>query len=716
MRLGLRRVQELSDRVRVLSDNRPNLRDLLCSDRSVNRLLPEDFSVNPRRPEAPSVNQPLRPPLSAGVCSVRLNLKLLVLSGNRHRRPEVDSLVRHQLLQVRSEHLNRNRALSGRAQVGLSVKPPNRARSEGARHLEAPVRAHRRLERLPPHRREERLELARRRRAEVFSVVHRLSEADQVHLVRPSSRSVDLTPELTFFSSKGQSKPANPFGASSAAPAFGQPAPTNASPFGGGLGQTSTAHPAANPFATSGVGTSLFGQPAQPAQQQQQQSAGGLFGGGAAGGAFGSANQGSAFGAGGSSLFNKPVGTGTGLFGSTQTQPAQQAGGGLFGGGGLNLGGQTAQPGQMGFGASNAGNSVFGGSTNVGGFGTGGGLFGSNQQLQQSQQAQPQPTLQASLDQNAYGNDPIFANIPPPGAAAVLSLQKKAPPINASPARAVHPNTKIVKLRGFSKPNSSPFSPAKQSPLSFSAGIGSAASSPGLASEDTTLSPAAFRSRTSAKKLLIQSGQARERSSTLDANGATPPPPASKNPIKSHPVFNADAETRALESASPRKAAPPASTSPAQRPEPAQPKPPPSTRQAVKEPEANATASPSVAEDEESASDGQYSLSPALSVLTRMSARELSNLKDFEVARKGFGRVRFLEPVDLNSIEKLGDIVGTHLNIDQANVSVDECPALQGIPAFVTLYGCWTFEKSSRQPLKDAGNQRVVQFERRVRA
>lgn len=543
----------------------------------------------------------------------------------------------------------------------------------------------------------------------------------------------------------GQPKPATGvFGATSApANPFGQPAPA-ATPAFGGFGGTSTAQqPAAsNPFGAPSTGTNVFGQPAQPQQPQnqpgQQQGTGafgtgtGAFGSSAGGGfgtgtgAFGAGTGGGAFGSStGSNLFGtKPAGTtGTGLFGSTTGQPATQ-GSNLFGGGGFNTGAQAQQP-QNTFGQS-TGSNLFGSSAGTNAFGGGAstGLFGSTAGQQQVQQ-QPQPTLQASLDQNAYGNNPIFANIPQPGP-AVAPLAKKPPPIpvgssSSTPARPSSVNPKIGKLRGFSKSaTSSPFSPAKQSPLSFSTGtaLTSSTGSPSFqSSEDaTTLSPAAFRSRSSAKKLMIGPGSAqppRERSSTLDAvNGASPPPKSGA--VKSGPVFNADAETRAMQSATPRKPAAPA-TVVAPRAEPTQPKPPPSTtsRQAHKEVEPSAT-STSIAETEEDAAEGQYVLSPPISVLAKLPAAELGRVKDFEVTRKGVGRVRFLEPIDLNGIDKLSDIVGTHLTIEQANVSVDDCEALQGVPAFVSLFGCWAVEKGSRQPLKDAKHQRVAQFERKV--
>ena len=156
----------------------------------------------------------------------------------------------------------------------------------------------------------------------------------------------------------------------------------------GGLGGSSTLG-----------GGGLFGS--QPSQQQQQ----------TGGGLFGSSQQqggGSAFGGGGGGLFGGANASGTntttgggGLFGNTQQSSGQQTpGGGLFGGGlstgggntgglfgggggGSSIGGGTTPGGGL-FGAKPAGGSLFGqqpSSTFGGGSGlqlqgTGGGLFG----------------------------------------------------------------------------------------------------------------------------------------------------------------------------------------------------------------------------------------------------------------------------------------------------------------------------------------------------
>jgi nuclear pore complex protein Nup98-Nup96 len=265
-------------------------------------------------------------------------------------------------------------------------------------------------------------------------------------------------------------KPAFSFGGTSGATAGGAAAPATGGLFGNSQ-PVATAQPGGL-FGGLGGG---FGQPQgqqQQGQQQQQQPASG-FGGGlfgakpATGGLFGApaGQQQQQQPAAGGGLF----GGGGGLFGNTAAKPAAPGGG---------LGGSTAFPSSGLFGGSSSGGALFGGGAQNQGASTGGlfgqsqnnqaapggGLFGAStlggqqNQQQQGQQAQ-QPNFQASLNQDPYGTDALFANGAQGGAGGAASqpplpfnvsasASKRAPPLVAPFRNSPRNAAKITRLRG----------------------------------------------------------------------------------------------------------------------------------------------------------------------------------------------------------------------------------------------------------------------------
>ncbi|KAF8761520.1 Nuclear protein 96 [Rhizoctonia solani] len=233
---------------------------------------------------------------------------------------------------------------------------------------------------------------------------------------------------------------------------FGQPAQQNT---GAGLfGQPAQNTAAAQPAQTGGLfggfgqnqqqaqpaqpSTGLFGQPAQT--QPAATTGTGLFGGG--GGLFGQNNQQQQQQP-AASLFGKPAGTTGGLFGGTTTA-APATSGGLFG---STNAANTQQPATGGlFGQANK--SIFG-STPAANPAQQTSIFG------QSVQPASQPSLSASIDQNPFGSNPLFANLPPgPHVFSVSQNQAKKPLISVSPRKNFYrPSTpQLTKLRGFAIP------------------------------------------------------------------------------------------------------------------------------------------------------------------------------------------------------------------------------------------------------------------------
>lgn len=201
---------------------------------------------------------------------------------------------------------------------------------------------------------------------------------------------------------------------------------------------------------TGTTGGSLFGGNSQP--QQQQQTSGSLFGG--------NANNNNNQQAG--SLFGAKPATGGSLFGGTASNTGA-AGGGLFGG---TQNQQSSTPSL--FGGNNQQQqqkpSLFGGSTaNTGGSSLFGGLNQNNQSTQQQQpqngslfggsqnnmQQSQQTPMTASLLQNPYGNDQLFANLgtqsPPVGplATPLAGAQRPAKRPSMLPAFKINPGASM---------------------------------------------------------------------------------------------------------------------------------------------------------------------------------------------------------------------------------------------------------------------------------
>lgn len=257
------------------------------------------------------------------------------------------------------------------------------------------------------------------------------------------------------------------------------------------------------------------------------------------------------------------------------------------------------------------------------GFGSGNtSLFGNNSQPQQNnsllqsnfgQQAQPPP----NTNDSPYGNSSLFA--PSPAKAPFytpVETAAKIKPAMTAPIRSTPKSTPAANRLRFNNPSSpalhrlgSPGMSGRQSPAL--AGIANNAS----------FSPNAFTARPSVKRLeldrrsLTDDAKTRERSAT-PANGS--------------PKIAFDPE---LESATPRKALTFNTMVKNSAPK-ALPAPVPVSR------------SPTVVNDEEPSYDNSgYTCSPPVSQLNRYNVVDLAEVDNFSVTHKGFGSVRWLQPV-----------------------------------------------------------------------
>ena len=453
--------------------------------------------------------------------------------------------------------------------------------------------------------------------------------------------------------------------------------------------------------------------------------------------AFGSAPAPSTGGGlfGGGSTFGQPAqnpggGLGGGLFGSKPAQPA--TGGGLFGssnqstGGGLFGSTNQAQPQQQ--------TSLFGSSAPSGGLG--GSLFGGGASTNQQPGQQQQVAYASAEDPNAYGSNPLFASVGNSPARPVE--EKKKPPIftafRGTPIN--RSSTKITRLRGFGTSSTSSPAQTNGSPLSFASSIGPSALSAtsgtpargsplrlgnGL-SDDVVLSPNAFVSRPSVKKLVIDRKSARSLGSPASAKDGAATPGRSKV------TFNPEVEIPARSSLFGSSIASRGGGAVEEE-----------TSFAVSEgadgnttfdsPSLNKTADwpsrrPPTASTAARPKPGDYYTVPSLDTLRNFPAAKLRAVTDLVVGRVGFGQVAFSQPVDLTTLDTVEDLLGGIVRLEDRNATVypDEYEDIKpppgeglNVPATITLENCFPLDKSTRKPIKEADHPRVQQHVKRLR-
>lgn len=466
---------------------------------------------------------------------------------------------------------------------------------------------------------------------------------------------------------------------------------------GGGLFGSTPAQPAGtslfgNTGATGGFGntgaatggTSLFGNTQN--NQQQQTGAqpagqtGGLFGGG------------SLFG---NNTANKPAGGG--LFGSTGAQPA--TGGGLFG----NLG--QSQPQQQQQQQQNTG------------FGTGS-LFGNqsttgNNGLANSQSQQPAPQINPN---DPYGAGNLFAN-PPNFAPINTSTSKALPPLTSS-FKMPTPVKQPMRLRGYAT------SPYTHSPALGGSTLGNSALGLSTASSGSpmrgslfdrpstdVLSPAAFTPRSSVKKLVIDKkitganlsaslNQSKNRSQ-IDRSLINPDADGEAGNVNIS-LFGANESVSGTPS---RSVSVKATTN----------------GKPATAPKSLNTLSRNV--DLDDFEEGEYYTIPDMHSLCNATIEELRSVEDFVVGRKGYGELRYLEPVDVASAVDLKTICGEIVIFARGTCEVYPDSTENKEPgtglnhrARITLEKCFPKDKSTGEPVKDPTAPRVQQHLRKLKS
>ncbi|CEP62776.1 FG-nucleoporin NUP116 LALA0_S06e03554g [Lachancea lanzarotensis] len=550
---------------------------------------------------------------------------------------------------------------------------------------------------------------------------------------------------------------------------------------GGGLfGQNNNQQPSGGGlFGAKPASTSLGGQFGQASgQQQQQQQGGGLFGqannqsntgglfgnkpaaptgglfnqnsstGATGGGLFGQSNAGasntSSLGSGG--LFgNKPAtgsNTGGGLFGS---KPAGQSSGGLFGA----KPAENASSGGL-FGSKPAGNGLsFNSGNNAS---VSGGLFGNQQNQQQGMQPPPPAAQQTSM--NPYGTNELFSRvivpdsitkpIKPSATKLNADLKKKA---SLSGAYRLAPKPLFIQKSAISAPVMRLGSSASDKSLHGVGNIaGSSTESLGrelqhqnnspsftnesdeliLASNDTLFNPdkKSFKNLIINRKKMEDSAKkdddqvlritfASEKNESQDKNGALFAS-APENDRKATPLLAGDSGKLAFTDNHTTKTPIGKSTAPqAENLAPA-------TGDVTKADGFQRKLG--VLGDDVSFEDDGYYISPSLESLPSMTLLQLRKVNGLTIGHKDYGKVEFLEPVDLTNTS-LPALCGQIVVFEPRSCSVypngsEIPPRGQGlnVRARISQYGCYPQDKATREPIKNPNHPIIKRHINRLKA
>ncbi|KAK9710390.1 hypothetical protein K7432_008451 [Basidiobolus ranarum] len=566
-------------------------------------------------------------------------------------------------------------------------------------------------------------------------------------------------PTFGFGSTPATTTTSAPFGSTST-PAFGSGTPATTGGFGfggnnaattgfgsgaatsgfgsGGFGAAASAAPAAPSFGFgSNTGSSFGTTPAASTSFSFGNTNNALGANNAAKPSFGfgnstttSAPSGGLFGSStatstaGSSLFGGNTNTTTpSLFGNTGT--TSNTFGSSLGTAGSGLGGSLNKP------AGTTGG-LFGTSTNTNtGFGSGFGLsnsssLGASMQNTAGLGSINQAPLQASIDKNPYGNNPLFSTLPPSSTNATSPLHssisntdvlasstvQKKKYSNTPHFKSTPRSSSKIKLRGFPLGSSMTASTYK---LNSSSSVHLFEST----NDDTVLSPEAFTPKQSVKKLVINHkiGDTLDRGTPIfggsTPNSQTTTPTTNPRTVKFNPDLNTyfghdDADSpqengvRTLSYLMAETSndnimnSSPVNTDFG-------------TEYGVTTPPTKLPTS-------------EYWCSPSVGELKKLSKEGLKNIPEFEVGRIGYGKVRFLEPVDISGLD-LSLILGEVVIFEKKSCTVypDETikpPVGNGlnVPALISLEQCWPIDKSTRKFITDRNSPRLQQHIRKMKS
>ena len=122
--------------------------------------------------------------------------------------------------------------------------------------------------------------------------------------------------------------------------------------------------------------------------------------------------------------------------------------------------------------------------------------------------------------------------------------------------------------------------------------------------------------------------------------------------------------------------------------------------------------------------EGEYWSEPPMPTLSSWGHNELIAIEKLVVGRVGYGKITFLDPVDLTGSGSVKQLFGDLVRFEDKECSVypdldnvDKPPPGSGlnVKAMVELDGCWPVDKATREPIKDENHPQMVKHLKRLR-
>ena len=122
--------------------------------------------------------------------------------------------------------------------------------------------------------------------------------------------------------------------------------------------------------------------------------------------------------------------------------------------------------------------------------------------------------------------------------------------------------------------------------------------------------------------------------------------------------------------------------------------------------------------------EGEYCSEPPMATLSSWGHNELIAIEELVVGRVGYGRITFLDPVDLTGSGSVKQLFGDLVRFEDKECSVypdldnvDKPPPGSGlnVRARVELDGCWPVDKATREPIKDENHPQMIKHLKRLR-
>lgn len=120
---------------------------------------------------------------------------------------------------------------------------------------------------------------------------------------------------------------------------------------------------------------------------------------------------------------------------------------------------------------------------------------------------------------------------------------------------------------------------------------------------------------------------------------------------------------------------------------------------------------------------GDYYTEPSEEVLRSTPFKDLESVATYKCGRVGYGDVEFLRAVNLTNFGDIGQIPGKIIVFEEKECTVypneQEKPERGeglNVPARIRLFGCWAFNKSTKEPIRDPNHPKQISHLKKLKS